>query len=69
MSDTVTSAERPVEQLTYSITQVVQATSLGRTVVTALLATGKLRSFTIGRRRLIPADALREFIDSHGVVS
>jgi excisionase family DNA binding protein len=38
-----------------SVAEACQATSLGRTAIYELIAAGKLRSITIGRRRLIPA--------------
>jgi excisionase family DNA binding protein len=36
--------------------------SLGRTALYSLIAQGRLRSVTVGRRRLIPAGAVAEFI-------
>lgn len=46
----------------YGINDVMEATGLGRTTVFALIKDGKLRSVKVGRRRLVPAAALNEFI-------
>jgi excisionase family DNA binding protein len=46
----------------YGITDVMDATNLGRTTVFALIKEGKLRSVKVGRRRMVPAAALDEFI-------
>ncbi len=39
-----------------------EALSLGRSLVYAEIAAGRLRSVKVGRRRLVPAGALAEFI-------
>ena len=36
--------------------------NLGRTAVFGLMATGQLESFKVGRPRLVPAEAIAEFI-------
>lgn len=46
----------------YDIDGVTEVTNLGRTTVFALIKEGKLRSVKVGRRRMIPATALDEFI-------
>lgn len=46
----------------YGINDVMEATGLGRTTVFGLIKDGKLRSVKVGRRRLVPAAALDEFI-------
>lgn len=46
----------------YDIDGVLDVTNLGRTTIFALIRDGKLRSVKIGRRRMIPAAALDEFI-------
>lgn len=38
--------------------------SLGRTTIYALISCGKLRSFTEGRRRLIPVEAIDEYVEA-----
>lgn len=46
----------------YPVPAVMEATGLGRTTVFTLIRDGKLRSVKIGRRRMVPATALDEFI-------
>jgi excisionase family DNA binding protein len=45
-------------RLTYSIAEVAQATGLSAGYVYELAAKGKLQSIKVGRRVLIPAEAL-----------
>jgi excisionase family DNA binding protein len=47
----------------FSINQAASHLGIGRTATYALLKTGRLKSITIGRRRLIPADAIDAFIN------
>ena len=47
----------------YSIEDVIARTSLGRSKIYELLASGELGSVKVGRRRLIPATALEEFVE------
>ena len=54
-------ADRGVPRL-LSIKQACRLLGLSRTTLYALLASGKLRSVTIGRRRFVPSDAIDEFI-------
>ena len=42
--------------------EAAQALGVGRDVIFGLLRTGELRSFQAGRARVIPAEALREWI-------
>jgi excisionase family DNA binding protein len=46
----------------YSVAEAADALGLGRSALYAELGAGRLRSFRIGRRRLIPAAAVAEFI-------
>lgn len=48
--------------LLLSVTEVADSLRIHRTTVYDLLATGELRSTTLGRRRLIPRAALEEFV-------
>jgi excisionase family DNA binding protein len=41
---------------------VCEATNLGPTTIAGLIASGELRSIKVGRRRLIPHEALEQFI-------
>ncbi|MCY9783035.1 helix-turn-helix domain-containing protein [Nocardiopsis sp. EMB25] len=51
------------EKVAYSIEEAAQALSLGRTTVKKLVATGKLASVRVGRRRLIPRSVLEEYVN------
>lgn len=51
-------ADGPPELL--SVAQTAQRLGVGRTAVYGLFGTGGLRSLKVGRRRLIPADAIAE---------
>lgn len=44
------------------IEDVMERLSIGRSTVFGLLASGELRSVKIGRRRLVPESALRDYI-------
>ncbi|KGF15156.1 helix-turn-helix domain-containing protein [Corynebacterium freneyi] len=46
----------------YPIPAVMDETGLGRTTVFGLISSGELRSVKVGRRRLVPAAALDEYI-------
>jgi excisionase family DNA binding protein len=45
-----------------SIKAACQVLGIGRSSLYALMASGQLRSVTIGRRRFVPSDAIEEFI-------
>lgn len=48
--------------LTVSIDEAVKATSLSIATIHRYLASGKIKSRKVGRRRLIDAQSLREFV-------
>jgi excisionase family DNA binding protein len=50
-------------KLLVSAEEAASILSLGRSKVFELLAAGELESFTVGRRRLIPRQALTEFVE------
>jgi excisionase family DNA binding protein len=50
------------DRLLNSIRTVCQRTTLGRTRIFTEIRTGRLRSVKVGRRRLVPETALREFV-------
>lgn len=56
-----TSASAPTKLL-YTVPEVVQVTTLSRSVVYELIRTGRLASVQQGRRRLIPAEALLAYV-------
>lgn len=59
MTPTLTAS---VERLGYGPDDAAVALGLGRTKTFELIRTGELRSIKVGRRRLIPVDALHEFL-------
>jgi excisionase family DNA binding protein len=46
----------------FSIDEVMQRLGVGRNTVFNLLGSGELRSVKLGRRRMVSAQALRDFI-------
>jgi excisionase family DNA binding protein len=53
----------PIKPVTYSVEQAVKATGLCYTTINKLVREGKLESFKVGKRRLITAKGLHQFID------
>ncbi len=51
-----------VEKLAASVPETAAMTGLSRSGIYNLLTSGKLRSVTVGSRRLIPMSAIRELI-------
>lgn len=51
------------EKVAYSIDEAAYALGLGRTTVKKLIATGRLASVRVGRRRLIPRSALVDYVE------
>lgn len=51
-----------MDRLMYSVEEAAQATGLGRTKIYELMASGEITAVKVGNRRLIPAEALREFV-------
>ena len=51
-------------RLAYSIQEVAHMFGVSRDLVNDLLASGQLRSVKVGKRRLIPVDAVEEFLDT-----
>ena len=49
--------------LAYSINEASRATSLGRTRLYQLIASGELKAIKIGNRTLIPAHALHKLLE------
>lgn len=46
----------------WSVDRAAAALGLGRSLVYELISAGKLRSLTVGRRRLVPSTAVTEFV-------
>ncbi len=51
-----------LEKALLSITNFMTATNLGRTKVYQLIASGELETVKVGGRRLIPAEAMSDWI-------
>lgn len=51
-----------MQALTMSITDAAKALSVSRPTIYKLIQTGKLNTFTIGRRRLVTPKAINKFI-------
>jgi excisionase family DNA binding protein len=47
-----------------SVEEAAERLGLGRSATYGLLAAGRLRSFRVGRRRLVPASAVDAFIEA-----
>lgn len=56
-----TAAPSPVKEL-YRIRDAMAILSLGRSVIYEQIRSGRLRSVTQGRSRLIPASAIAEYV-------
>ena len=54
----------PTAPALLSVEACQRALSIGRTATYQLLQSGQLRSIKIGKRRLVPAEALAEFVQS-----
>jgi excisionase family DNA binding protein len=52
-----------LKPLAVDIPEACRLTGLGRSKLYELLSTGEIRSITVGRRRLIPVAALRDWLD------
>jgi excisionase family DNA binding protein len=53
---------RQHDQLLYGVPDAARVLGVGRTTVYSLLASGEVESVRIGNRRLIPADAIEEYV-------
>ena len=53
-----------MDKIGYSVDEAVQASGIGRSVMFEKLRTGEIKSVKVGRRRIIPADALRAYFAS-----
>lgn len=50
------------ERLTYSVSEAAEAIGIGRSMLYTLLGRGELQSVRVGRRTLIPVQAVLEFL-------
>jgi excisionase family DNA binding protein len=58
-----TNAPQTITPVLYRPTQAARVLNLSRSVVFDLLRTGRLRSVKEGRLRLIPASAIRDYVE------
>lgn len=52
-----------MNKLLYEVSEASVMTSLGRSKLYELLAAGEIESVKVGKRRLIPAQALETFVE------
>lgn len=57
-------ASHATEPQLYSVTKVVELLSVSERYVWMLIERGELKSVKVGNRRLVPAEDLRDFVDS-----
>ena len=62
--DRVSDPPLPEGKLLLTVADVAQRLSIGRTKAYELIRLGEIPSVTLGRRRLVPIDGLREFIST-----
>jgi excisionase family DNA binding protein len=55
----------PTKKLAYSVKDALAVTSVSRSLLYEEMAAGRLKSFHIGRRRLISAEALADWLQQH----
>jgi excisionase family DNA binding protein len=55
--------ELQTAKLAYSIREACEASSLGRTTIYKYIAAGQIKTRRIGRRTIIPAEALSTFLN------
>ena len=63
-TDATRAPPHPAPKVTYSVTDTMFALGLSRQAVYDEITRGRLRSFKLGRRRLIPATALTEWVET-----
>jgi excisionase family DNA binding protein len=63
-NDIIREHNRATMQRLLNMRQVATALNVGRSTAFELTQSGQLRSVRIGKRRLVPVDALDEFLES-----
>ncbi|OYO08879.1 DNA-binding protein [Enemella evansiae] len=51
------------DRLLYSVNEAMELLNLGRSVIYELIRSGQLRTVKVGRRRLVPAKALDDYVN------
>jgi excisionase family DNA binding protein len=59
------SLEQSPTKLAYGISEVVEATNVGRSRLYEDIRAGKLKTFKVGKRTLIAADDLKKWLESY----
>ena len=59
----------PAVRQGYPVPEAAQQIGVSRDMAFKLIASGRLRSFRVGRRRLVSADAIRDFIHAAEAVA
>ena len=62
LATTLNPAPAALERLAYTVTEAAKVSTISRTRLYGLMAEGRLRSSTIGTRRVILADDLRALL-------
>ncbi len=57
-------SDQPLPKLAYGVEELSRAMGMARTAIYAAIANGTLRTFKVGRRRLISVEAAHEYIRS-----
>ena len=55
--------QAPIPQISYTVAQACKISGIGKTMLYALIAQGRLRKIKIGSKTLIPAKSLHALID------
>lgn len=59
-------APSPSPEALLPVAEAARRLGIGRTTTFELIRSGQLRSVTVGRRRLVPSDAIGEFVSALG---
>ncbi len=60
---------KQIPKLSYSIAEAAHAAGIGRSTLYRAIGSGELRSLKIGKRRLIPVDALEAWLAAKGTAA
>ena len=55
--------EKAIERLSYTLDEACQATGMNRSAIYRAIEVNSIGTFKIGKRRMVSARALREFIE------
>jgi excisionase family DNA binding protein len=66
MSTTTNGTARVVVPVVYRVEEAAEALRLSRSIVYELIRSGRLRTVKVGSRRLVPVEALSEYVAELG---